>query len=109
MSVSLVVTGNTTEIPPHIASAIKSIRTSGPGAFYDIRVNGVTFRKVLISVKSASLVTDEGIWIDGKLVKRLKNGDKWYIGRVDAQQTVYGYDHGEALLAWGTMGTMALY
>jgi len=110
MSVSLIVTGNNTEIPPHIAASIKRIfATGGSGAFYGVAINGVTFRKVIRWERSASLISNEGIWVDGKLIKRLGAGDDWYIGEVEAVQTVYTYDYEEAKKAWGKDEYMALY
>ena len=110
MSVTLIVTGNDTEIPPHIAASIKSIAAKGgKGAFYDVAINGVTFRKVIRWEQCASLVPNEGIWVDGKLIRRLKTGDEWYIGEVEAVQTIYTYDYEEAKRAWGKDEYMALY
>ena len=101
MSVTLVITGNDTEIPPHIAASIKSIAArGGSGAFYCIAINGITFRKAIHWEHSASLVPGQGIWVDGKLIRRLKEGDDWYIGEVDAVQTVYTYDYEEAKKEW---------
>ncbi len=101
MSVTFIVTGNTTEIPPHIAASITSITTrGGSGAFYCVAINGITFRKVIRWERDASLIPGQGIWVDGKLIKKLKDGDDWYIGEVDAAQTIYTYDYEEARAEW---------
>jgi hypothetical protein len=97
MSVTLIIFGNDTEIPPHIAQSIKSISSrGGPGAFYGIKINGVTFRRELTFKKYASIVPSVGISIDGKMVKKLTDSDEWYVGQVCAVQTVYMYDYDEA-------------
>ncbi len=101
MSVTFIITGNNTEIPPHIAASIKSIAASGgAGIFSDVRVNGITFRKALQFRHSAALIPGRGILVDGKMVKKLKEGDEWFVGSVEAVQTVYTYNFEEARGIW---------
>jgi len=105
--VSLVVTGNDTIIPVHIARAIYSIHCQGPGTLVGIRVNGITFRREISFHTNATLVPNVGISVDGRIVKKLKSGDEWYIDRIEAKVTIYKYDYDMAKKE--VQGEMTLY
>ena len=103
MSVSLITTGESVEIPPHIAAAITEFTASGPGSLFNVSINGITFRKCIQFAKSAHLSNEQGLIIDGKVMRRLKDGDDWYVGEIVSNRVIYKYNYKEAMNGGSTI------